>query len=82
MSQNSTVTLSCRSVTPTEWFSIHFQHQSKSIEGNSLTLFNLQGEHSGEYICRGSYYNREHHHVLNQELLCMVPLLEYIISDH
>ncbi len=61
VSQNSTVTLSCRSVTPTEWFSVHFQHQSKSIEGNSLTLFNLQGEHSGEYICRGSYYNREHH---------------------
>ncbi len=65
VSQNSTVILNCHSVMPTEWFSVYFQHNCKIIKQvNSLTLLNLQGEHSGEYICRGSFYNREHHHVI------------------
>ncbi len=61
VSKNSTVTLTCHSVIPTEWFSVHFQHQSKSIQGNFLTLFNLQEEHSGEYTCRGSYHAHRSH---------------------
>ena len=58
VSTNSTVTLTCHSVKPTEWFGCHLQHQSKSIQGNSLTLLNLKVEHSGEYICRGAFHNQ------------------------
>ncbi len=63
VTKNSTVTLTCHSVMPTEWFSVHFLHQSKLIQDNSITLLNLQEEQSGEYICRGSNpYNISNRH--------------------
>ncbi len=55
VSKNSTVTLTCYSSNPVEWYGVHLNSQNKYISEYTLTLFNLKGQHSGEYICRGFY---------------------------
>ncbi len=55
VSKNSTVTLTCYSSNPVEWYGVHLNSQNKYIGEYTLTLFNLKGKHSGEYICRGFY---------------------------
>ncbi len=55
VSKNSTVTLTCYSVNPVEWYGVYFNNQNKDIGEYTLTLFNLEEQHSGEYICRGFY---------------------------
>ncbi len=53
VSKNSTVTLTCYSSKPVEWYGVHLNSQNKYISEYTLTLFNLKGQHSGQYICRG-----------------------------
>lgn len=52
-SQGSSVTLTCGSSKPAEWFSAHFHNQSIIAEGIKVTLHNLRKEHGGHYVCRG-----------------------------
>ncbi len=47
------ITLLCGSDGPVEWFSPHIMHQDKVVGDKTLTLLNLQRNHSGKYICRG-----------------------------
>ncbi len=54
ISHESSATLTCGSITPVIWFSVHYSNQSKTVTENTLTLHNLQGEHSGPYVCRGT----------------------------
>ncbi len=54
VSGGSSVTLTCGSITPVMWFSAHYNNQKKTVIGNTLTLHNLQGKHSGYYSCRGT----------------------------
>ncbi len=58
ISAGGSVTLLCGSDGPVEWFSVHISHQDKLIQNNTLTLFNLQRKHSGQYFCRGTQYER------------------------
>ncbi len=51
--RGGSVTLHCGSVESVEWFSVHYQNQTKSLRGNSLTLYHLRKEHTGVYVCRG-----------------------------
>ncbi len=51
--EGSSVTLTCGSVKPVEWFSVNIEPQNKTIQGNTITLHNLKKEHSGRYLCRG-----------------------------
>jgi len=60
VSSNTTVTLTCYSSTPVEWFSIHLAKLKIETGANSLTLLNIQNEHSGEHLCRGSYATYGH----------------------
>ncbi len=53
VSKNSTVTLTCYSLNPVEWYGVHLNSQNKDIGEYTLTLFNLKEHHSGEYFCRG-----------------------------
>ncbi len=53
VSIGSAVTLKCGSEKRVEWFGAHIQKQNRSIGRNSLTLYNMQKQHSGLYICRG-----------------------------
>ncbi len=52
-SRGGSVTLHCGSAESVEWFSVHYQNQTKSLRGNSLTLYHLRKEHTGVYVCRG-----------------------------
>ncbi len=52
-SRGGSVTLHCGSAESVEWFSVHYQNQTKSLRGNSLTLYYLRKEHTGVYVCRG-----------------------------
>lgn len=52
---NGSVALYCGSLTPVEWISASFLSVPKSLVGNRLELYNLQKEHSGLYICRGTF---------------------------
>ncbi len=52
--EGSSITLRCGSTKPVEWISVHFINQTKSINNNTITLHNLQKEHSGRYYCRGT----------------------------
>ncbi len=54
-SSGSSVTLHCGSAGSVEWFSVHYQNQTKTQRGNSLTLHHLRKEHSGLYVCRGHW---------------------------
>ncbi len=47
------ITLLCGSDGPVEWFSPHIMYQDKVVGDKTLTLLNLQRNHSGKYICRG-----------------------------
>ncbi len=47
------ITLSCGSDAPVEWFSRYMLYQDKVAQNNALTLFNLYRKHSGKYVCRG-----------------------------
>ncbi len=49
------VTLHCGSAGSVEWFSVHYQNQTKTLWDNSLTLNHLRKEHSGYYVCRGRW---------------------------
>ncbi len=51
--EGSSVSLTCGSLKIAEWYSVNFYKQNTSIVGNTLTLHNLQKEHSGRYFCRG-----------------------------
>ncbi len=42
VSKNSTVTLTCYSVNPVEWYGVYFNNQNKDIGESTLTLFNLE----------------------------------------
>ncbi len=53
VSQGDSITLTCGSITPVQWFSVHFNSQNKSVWGTSVTIHNLKGNHSGPYVCRG-----------------------------
>ena len=53
VTEGNSVTLTCGSVKPVLWTSVHFDVQNKSFQGNSLTLYNLEKDHSGRYMCRG-----------------------------
>ncbi len=53
VSKNGAVTLTCYSLAPVEWFGVHLINQNKDVREYTLSLFHLQEEHSGEYICRG-----------------------------
>ncbi len=55
VSQNSSVTLTCYSTIRVYWHGFHFQSLKKKFQNNTVTLYNLQKEHSGEYICRGGH---------------------------
>ncbi len=50
---NGSVTLTCGSSAPVTWYSVHWRKLQKRVVNNSVTLFNLQKEHSGRYMCRG-----------------------------
>ncbi len=52
-SRGGSVTLHCGSAGSVEWFSVHYQNQTKFLRGNSLTLYHLRKEHTGVYVCRG-----------------------------
>ena len=58
ISAGGSVTLLCGSDGPVERFSVHISHQDKLIKNKTLTLFNLQRKHSGQYFCRGTQYER------------------------
>ncbi len=54
VSEGASVTLTCGSYSPVEWFSVNFRSQNKTIRYNTLTLYNLMKKHSGQYVCRGT----------------------------
>ena len=56
ITEGSSVTLACNSIEGIEWFGVHLHKQSKSLNGNTLTLHNLQRKHSGHYFCRNVNY--------------------------
>ncbi len=64
MPRNGTVTLTCFSGSPVEWFSVHFNTQKRDIQDYTLTLYNLQEHHSGEYLCRGTHTNTHIFHAV------------------
>ncbi len=58
--EGNSITLRCwGSITPVEWAGVHFDNQTKSIDNNSITLYNLQKEHSGRYFCGGIKTNSD-----------------------
>ena len=60
--EGSSVTLTCSSVKGIEWFGVHLHNINKSLNGNTLTLHNLQRKHSGNYYCRNVNYDKETRH--------------------
>ncbi len=76
---NGSLTLLCGSVTPVEWFSSSFQSVQKSLERNKLKLYNLQKEHSGEYICRGTHKTPPH--VSDNKQLSLFHTTAVVIVD-
>lgn len=57
-SRHSSIRLTCGSKNLVEWYGVHLHTQNKTFVGNTLNLFNLQQEHSGRYICRGSFESK------------------------
>ncbi len=57
----SSVTLICNSLNDTEWLGVNIENQDKTLEGNTITLRNIQIKHSGNYYCRNVNYNKEVH---------------------
>lgn len=47
------ITLTCGSDKPVEWYGVDINTQNKSVQANNITLYNLSGQHSGRYFCRG-----------------------------
>ncbi len=57
VSKGNSVQLTCGSLSPVIWFSVHYTTQNKTAEDNVLTLHDLQRKHSGPYACRGTKRN-------------------------
>lgn len=47
------VTMTCGSLKPVKWISVHIEDQNKTVDGNTLIIHNLLRKHSGRYLCRG-----------------------------
>ncbi len=60
--EGGSVTLACRSMKGTEWFGVHLHNLNKSLNGNTLTLHNLQRKHSGNYYCRNVNFDSQIKH--------------------
>ncbi len=60
--EGNSVTLTCSSMKGIEWFGVHLHNINKSLNGNTLTLHNLQRKHSGNYYCRNVNYDKEIRH--------------------
>ncbi len=58
-SRGGSVTLHCGSAESVEWFSLHYKNETKSLRGNSLTLYYLRKEHTGVYVCWQHSFSRQ-----------------------
>ncbi len=52
-SEGDSVTITCGSIKPVEWFSAHSYRQNETLESNTVTIHNIKRENSGPYVCRG-----------------------------
>ncbi len=75
---NGSVILTCGSLEPVMWFSVHWRYLQKHVGNNSVTLYNLQKEHSGRYVCRGVMYP----FILNHQNFSIITNIHEILHNN